>query len=292
MKKKKAFTLSEVIVVLLLVGVIAAVLIPYLFNTFQKEKWTSIYKRTFSETYQALTMMALEEDCAKSITCTGAFHGELPESTNRFGNLFSSKMKVRTNCGLTKTGGNCFSHKVKTHFKPIAENNSQTIKETLLTNSTGMPIINWGELEFPYTFVTNRGVSYALFSFGTDCLKSNATGKNEEYLKFYVRRHSDDDPQTQNDPRIPVDDKDNQMLNLCGFIVIDVNGAAEPNVWGKDVFGMWITDTKTLGIYPFGGASDKLFYNKCKKNASDINSLDGRGCAARIIEDNWSIGYL
>lgn len=291
MKIKKAFTLSEVAVVIILVGVIAAILIPYLVSTFQKEKWSSIYHRTFSETYQVLTMIALEEECAKSISCTGAFHGTLKDSTKHFGDLFSSKMKIKTNCELTKTGGNCFSHKVRTLLDSGGKSSQENLKETLTSNPTGnVTNINWGDLDFPYTFVTARGVSYALFSFGTDCLKSNDTGKNEDYLKFYVRRANDSD--TQNDNRIPRDDKDNQMLNLCGFIVIDVNADAAPNTWGKDVFGIWITDTKALGVYPFGGASDRLFYDKCKKTGIPPNSIDGRGCAARIIEDNWTIGYF
>ena len=291
MKRKKAFTLSEITVVLMLIGIMAVILIPYLFRVFQKERWIATYKRTYSETYQALTLMALEEDCSKSISCTGAFEGSLKDSTEKFGNLFSSKMKVKTNCGLTKAGGNCFAHKVKTLFKTSGNNSAETIKKSLTTNPSGKTNnINWGDLDFPYTFVTARGVSYALFSFGTNCLKGNETGTNETYLKFYVRRAIDTD--TQYDTRIPKNDSDNQMLNLCGFIVIDVNGETEPNVWGKDVFGMWITDTKTLGVYPFGGASDRLFYDKCKKTGTPPNSIDGRGCAARIKDDNWSMGYF
>ncbi len=292
MIRKKAFTLSEVAVVIILVGVIAAVLIPYLVSTFQKEKWSSIYHRTFSETYQVLTMIALEEDCAKSISCTGIFHGSIKDSTKQFGDLFSSKMKLKTNCGLTTSGGSCFSHKVRTLLNAGGKDTQENIKDSLTVNPTGTnKNIAWDTLDFPYTFVTARGVSYALFSFGTDCLKSEYANINpESYLNFYVRRAGDTD--TQNDSKIPKDDKDNQMLNLCGFIVIDVNAEDAPNVWGKDVFGIWVTDTKALGIYPFGGASDRLFYNKCKKTGIPPDSVDGRGCAARIIEDNWSIGYF
>ncbi len=301
MLQKRGFTLSEILIVLCLIGVTALILVPFLMRTFQKEKWTTTYKRTFSETYQALTLMALEEDCAKSLTCTGAFGGTLKESTNNFGKLFSSRMKVKTNCGITTDGGQCFSHKVLTLFRTTNEtqNTAETIKETLTKNPVpkeGDPSgenLQWGDLPFPYTFVNARGVSYALFSFGTDCLKSNSAEEDtERYLGFYVRRANDEDVQISNDNRIPKDDSENQMLNLCGFIVIDVNGSSKPNVWGKDVFGLWITDTKTLGVYSFGGASDRLFYKKCKSTGSPSDMYDGRGCAARIVEDNWSMRYL
>ena len=296
MSKQRAFTLSEVTIVIILIGIIAVILIPFMVRTFQKEKWINTYKRTYAETYQALTLMALEEDCSKSLYCTGAFRGTLEKSTEKFGELFSSKMKVRTNCGLTKTGGICFSHKVRTLFKSTdkKQNVAETIKDSMTNNPTGGANIIWGDLDFPYTFVTARGVSYALFSFGTECLKSSESGKNESYLDFYVIRAKD----TKNADflevadKIPENDNDNPMLNLCGFIIVDVNAEAEPNVWGKDVFGLWITDTKTLGVYPFGSASDKLFYQKCKSPGSPTNEYDGRGCAARIIEDNWAMKYL
>ena len=293
MVKKRGFTLSEILVVLGLIGVIALILIPYLFQVFQKERWINIYKRTFSETYQALSLMALEEDCAKSLACTGVFGGTLENSTEKFGRLFSSKMKIKTNCGMTTNGGQCFSHKVRSLFKVTDSktNSAETIKESLTNNPAGDNTnITWGNLKFPYTFTNLRGVSYALFSFGTDCLKSSDVGENEDYLNFYVIRARD--AEALNNPKIPENDDENQMLNLCGFIVIDVNGSEKPNVWGKDVFGLWVTDTKTLGVYPFGGASDKLFYQKCKKVSSLPDKFDGRGCAARIIEDNWSMRYL
>ena len=80
------------------------------------------------------------------------------------------------------------------------------------------------------------------------------------------------------------------MLSLCGFIVVDVNGPKRPNTWGRDVFGMWVTDKSVLGVYPFGGNFDKAFRNMCNVTTGDA-AQDTRGCAAQLIKDGWKMKY-
>ena len=86
------------------------------------------------------------------------------------------------------------------------------------------------------------------------------------------------------------DNPSNQMLSLCGFIIIDVNGKQSPNIWGRDVFGMWVTDRSVLGVYPFGGEFDNAFRNKCNMTSVD-DTQDTRGCAAQLIKDGWEMKY-
>ena len=73
MKKRYAFTLAEVLITLMLIGIIAAFTIPVFTQEFSKNKWTVTFKRTFAETFNALSTLALNEDCAKSLTCTHIF---------------------------------------------------------------------------------------------------------------------------------------------------------------------------------------------------------------------------
>ena len=103
-------------------------------------------------------------------------------------------------------------------------------------------------------------------------IDKNGNYKNAEYINWYVQ---------------DADKPDNQMLSLCGFIVVDVNAAQPPNVWGRDVFGIWLTDRSVLGVYPFGGEYDKQFGNKCSYNPNG----DTRGCAAQLIKDGWVMKY-
>ena len=85
------------------------------------------------------------------------------------------------------------------------------------------------------------------------------------------------------------------MLSLCGFVIVDVNASQPPNVWGRDVFGVWVTDRSVIGVYPFGGDYDKRFGNNsdsvCGALCCKDDGTDARGCAARIIKDGWAMKY-
>jgi len=270
MHTKRAFTLAEVLVTLMLIGVVAVLTIPFMVQEFQKSRWTVTFKRTFAETYNALGKVALEEDCSKSLTCTHLFDGSKEESTQLFGEAFAKMMALSQNCKMNKDE-NCFSHKIKIG---LTDGTEQTVEETM-TEGTGKgddaaraAISYDGNF---YTFRTTRGVSYALFSFGTQCLNTD-TGNRNDYIKFYVYDE---------------EDSNNQMLSLCGFIVVDVNGDQKPNIWGRDVFGMWVTDRSVIGIYPFGGEYDRQFRESCSTNPAG----DTRGCAAQLINDGWVMKY-
>ena len=227
-----------------------------------KDRWAITFKKVFAETFNALHTMALDEDCDKSLTCTNVFNGGQKISTLAFGEAMSSVLTTTDNCQITP-GDKCFAHKIKVG---IASDNEQTIRETLLDK------FNFAtEL---YTFRTNRGVSYAVFSFGMKCLNTPNV-HNEAYWNAYV--YEQDHPE-------------NQMLSLCGFIVVDVNGPQRPNTWGRDVFGMWVTDRSVLGVYPFGGNFDNAFRNMCNVN-SEETAQDTRGCAAQLIKDGWKMKY-
>ncbi|MCQ2957328.1 MAG: type II secretion system GspH family protein [Candidatus Gastranaerophilales bacterium] len=265
MKKIKAFTLAEVLTVLGLLGIIAALTVPFLIQEFNKNKWAVTYQRSFAETFNVLGKIALEEDCAKSLTCTHVFDDGQAASTKKFGDAMARNMAVAQNCRTDE--GDCFSHKIKIS---LAGTQQETLQDTMKDAVA---------FQTPfYTFKTVRGVSYAVLGFGLECLNEGTEEEqeiNKKYIDAYVAGN-------KTDPA-------NQMLSLCGFIIIDVNGNLGPNVWGRDVFGMWVTDRSALGIYPFGGENDKKFYNKCSYVTEATQ--DTRGCAAQLIKDGWKMKY-
>lgn len=283
MNKKKAFTLAEVLTTLLLIGIVAAFTIPVFMTEFQKNKWTVTFKRTFAETFNALGRVALDEDCAKSLTCTHIFEGSQAESTDELGNALIKALATSRVCGRFDDG--CFSHKVRIGLTSGTE---ESLMETMASD------VSFTADKPFYTFVTQRGVSYAVFSFGTHCLNDTTMREiNEQYINYYVLHPEQDG---------------NQMLSLCGFVIMDVNGSQKPNVWGRDVFGVWLTDRSVLGVYPFGGDNDARFNvdGNYKTVDSQTNEpviqagnghcgtqagQDTRGCAARIIKDGWVMKY-
>ncbi len=62
-------------------------------------------------------------------------------------------------------------------------------------------------------------------------------------------------------------------LNTCGFILVDVNGFAKPNVLGKDIFQVWILEN---ALKPRGSLDDG-YGNTCTPNSS------GWSCAEEYL---------
>ncbi len=269
---KKGFTIAEILLTLALIGIVAALTMPYLINEFNKDKWTITYKRTFAETYNTLAKMALSEDCAKSLTCTRIFDGGQAVSTKEFGDKMVEAMAVAKNCGVSDDS--CFSHEIRVG---LSQGKNEKLIDTMKDSVT---FVNNSDFKTGfYTFITNRGVSYALLSFGLECLNNTKTPEQEKIINQYLKAYVTEDCINNNC----------QMLSLCGFIIVDVNGLQRPNTWGRDVFGMWVTDKSVLGVYPFGGEGDLKFANKCY--LSTDSEADSRGCAARLVKDGWKMKY-
>lgn len=82
-----------------------------------------------------------------------------------------------------------------------------------------------------------------------------------------------------------------------GTLVIDVNGSAKPNIWGRDAFYFRIGDDGIL--YPAGGLNfsvleDNSIDNLWDKEGSKYVCLPKNkniGCTACLIENNYEITY-
>lgn len=62
--------------------------------------------------------------------------------------------------------------------------------------------------------------------------------------------------------------------NVCGWITVDVNGAKNPNVVGKDTFGVWILPDR---IIPWGTSGNSSTCNTTSGGRS------GFGCSAQYL---------
>jgi prepilin-type N-terminal cleavage/methylation domain-containing protein len=65
------------------------------------------------------------------------------------------------------------------------------------------------------------------------------------------------------------------LVNTCGWIFLDVNGAKGPNTCGRDVFMFWVTKT---GLYPFGSDGDG-YSNDCNTNTNSF----GFSCTYTVL---------
>ena len=64
------------------------------------------------------------------------------------------------------------------------------------------------------------------------------------------------------------------LTNVCGMVYIDINGATQPNIIGRDIFMFYIT---TSGVYPYGSNNDR-YVTDCGANATF-----GYGCANTVL---------
>ncbi len=75
------------------------------------------------------------------------------------------------------------------------------------------------------------------------------------------------------------------LQNVCGQIIVDLNGINKPNVFGKDTYLFYITSS---GIVPAGLQDD--FTNSFEDGCNLINS-QGYGCTAWVLM-NQNLDYL
>src|SRR5574344_2035276 len=84
--KKFAFTLAEVLIVLGIIGVVAAMTIPTLINNYQVSQYESALKHTYSTLIAGFKQIELNNDC-DSLSCTGIFNNNASTDTDFNNNL-------------------------------------------------------------------------------------------------------------------------------------------------------------------------------------------------------------
>lgn len=216
----KAFTLAEVLIVLLIIGVVSSLTIPAIISNTQKQEFYTLLKKDFGTLNQASKMMMVNNGG----NLAGLFH-DSNEMMDKFGNyiIFTKK------CSLGAQG--CFYSGTNT-WKTLHGDDGELDHANFYGNSTA---------------VLSNGGTIMFNSDQLDCERQYGTG--------------------------------GPVLHSCGWLHIDVNGFKGPNVYGKDLFALWITKT---GIYPYGMQTD-YFGNSIYCNKNDNGAGSGRGCAAKVL---------
>ncbi len=78
--------------------------------------------------------------------------------------------------------------------------------------------------------------------------------------------------------------------DIIAKVIIDANGAEQPNKFGEDVFLFGLTNRGIL--IPAGSEKYHDFDNTVATGACSTGSVgDGTACAARVMADKWEIKY-
>lgn len=174
------------------------------------------------------------------------------------------------------TTANLYGNPTYWHFR--TENNKENGYIILLALSEGTPQMKVFEKDSSpaYEHSGLDGKAPALFT--TDKIKKNfsqASLGNNLYLYATGLNPYCDEVYGESTP----------LQNVCGEIIVDLNGENKPNIFGKDTFLFYITAN---GIVPSGLEDDKK--NPFPDECSLINS-QGYGCTAWVLM-NQNMDYL
>lgn len=163
MNKKFAFTLTEVLVTLSIIGVVSALTVPTLMNQYQKKAQAVQIRKSANEIMSAIDMLTTEEG-KTTFKKTSVFTDVLPDNTavNGIENLITKHLKVIKTCEEKAAG--CFA----------AENYRS------ITNTD------------PSAF-TCEGKSYVLANSAAICV-SRTIGEKEKYLTVQIDTNGIDKP--------------------------------------------------------------------------------------------------
>ena len=86
------------------------------------------------------------------------------------------------------------------------------------------------------------------------------------------------------------------MTQVCGEILVDLNGPKKPNNVGRDFFVFYITNGKGAFLYPTGGKDDNTagtnrWWNYNNSNRCSSSNKNGTYCSGRVIENGWVMDY-
>lgn len=229
--KRHGFTLAEVLITLVVVGIISAVTTPVLMKKYTEQQTVSAVKKFYSEISQAYNSAILKNGTPDTWNWANGTTG-----SEYIMNLLSNHLRIMNRC------------------KPRSICAIPSIYKTLNTN------INWAiNLNNESSMAVARLDNGSLFWIWTDNNCTRTPRGNSIQLK-----------------------------NVCGEILVDINGQNKPNVLGKDVFMFYTTKYNVLPV----GTRFETFYslnNYCDKRKTD--QRNGYACTAWIIEKG-NMDYL
>ncbi len=261
--QKTAFTIAETMIALLIVGVIAAMVIPMLQHGYKvsaaqvtlADAMKEFNKGLFNYTASSQGVRVSEGEGAKdALVLSTTFDGKL--SSNGLFNEDNPAEKLATQFHPIKTGVDCWE--------------GVQIRNSFAFSGGGTT-----DLSLQSCFIDGDNIIYAIEKFPDNC-------STDFYNNAVGTRH--------------------KLKKTCGILYIDINGQKAPNSFGRDVFAYLITDASNAYLYPVGGKLMKPILNNESViseagavsswvGSCDEEHKDGRTCAGRIAEEGMRIKY-
>ncbi len=239
-KRKRAFTLAEVLITLGIIGVVAALTIPTLISNYQKKEYAARLSKTYSTIAQAVQHAQVDYGDVSTWGYQSNHGSTVPKDEFNNGGLeqltttLASKyiipyLRVTKDFGYTTLSG--------AGYKVPWTNKRGDIRRNL----SGTKV---------YTIMLNNGV-FVFFSYN------------------YGSIEGDDDNWLISDP----------------LIYVDLNGHANPNVFGRDIYLFTLSSSKNK-LQPYGA---DYALSTVKTDCGYEPTSVGNCCAALIQRAGWKI---
>lgn len=297
--KKFGFTLTEVLITLSIIGVIAALTTPALFNNSRNEA---------NAAKLAVTVSNLENAFATAIATEGVpdlFHTEMWNCVGDGNQLSGTFVDDK---GISQSRVACFVGQLGRYLV------TNGLVKTSKTNTNPIVIVyGAGNGIHPMTEdgETNNGITIKSFAgeLGQGIpiyMKNGAV----IFISAYGLGSGNDDMKAA---RTISEQRENQLRALgtsyiynAADVVIDVNGKEGPNTNGRDVFYFQVSEKGIL--YPSGsidvaisdpGIDDDATWDSPTPNGSSCTdaskgndaNIRGQGCTARLMQENYKMNY-
>ena len=217
---KKGFTLSEVLITLGIIGIVAVLTIPAVMKNYKNRLYVSQLEKTYAQISDAAQAIMNDEHCS---------------------NFYETKA-ARPNSWTNAAKGECQAgagYFLNNYFKPIRRNCKTGTDKCLADKYTNIDGAAAGSFYGEYCIQTTNGAAICI-----------------EYNK----------------------------ANHVPSVAVDINGTSEPNMTGRDVFVMNISEKGT--IIDWGNADD------CNKaNAEAHIAKYAAGCLRKVKDAGWKMEY-
>ena len=233
---KHGFTLSEILITLGIVGVVAVLTVPSVMKNYRNRMYVAQLQKTYSQINDAATAIMNDEHVDN-------FYETSAIGKNICMTLESLDGKTATSCSASG-----IEYFLTTYFKSIKKNCATGNNRCTATSYTNLNGSNIGTISAGYCIQTVNGA--------TICGSYNNS---------------------------------NSVLSL----ITDINGPAEPNIAGRDVFSMDIKTDASISDYASGSNNPTIAgASAANCGISTTNTFSSAaGCLTSVIEAGWKMEY-
>lgn len=255
--KKKAFTLSEILLTIAVLGIVAAMTMPGLISNYKIKVYVVQLEKSLSQFEQAMQNIMVKHECTDML-CTSVFDGQVSDAewNKRFGNEITKAIKIIN----TAENGTAMSP----HITSISLKPKDAITED----------VDWRSTK-GYKFMTPDGAFYLVEPKQCEAVP---------YPKLSTLKNICAEVTVDvNSQRLP-----NQYGRDIFKFVVGQNGhlyAMYGSDYARSVYG-----DATLTGSNYWASNSSLCAGEGLLIAAPAY-VSGYGCAARVIESNWKMTY-